>query len=196
MTGRPNPSWPPPRLRLLAGAAAAEADSEPGTVKPQTRGPQPESRLLGRWDPPTKPRKPSRAPQRGGGWRTSSAVAWSRKGEIPGRKRMGSEAWWRRGPECRWTTSGGDRASEYFDQASIKNVTVDGLAIDWEREVEEEGQGDQLLEWESFAFHPSPLVVLVFERVQQGLLTIGSFSRVGKGQPRCTGMLKIDYLLV
>ncbi|GJM92681.1 hypothetical protein PR202_ga09172 [Eleusine coracana subsp. coracana] len=59
----------------------------------------------------------------------------------------------------------GIRASEYFDKHSIKNVTVDGLAIDWEREVEEGWVKEiNCLEWESFAFHPSPLVVLVFER--------------------------------
>lgn len=59
----------------------------------------------------------------------------------------------------------GVRASEYFDKHSIKNVTVDGVEIDWEGEV---GRGwvkeINCLEWESFAFHPSPLIVLVFER--------------------------------
>ncbi|KAK3162355.1 hypothetical protein QOZ80_1BG0088570 [Eleusine coracana subsp. coracana] len=59
----------------------------------------------------------------------------------------------------------GIRASEYFDKHSIKNVTVDGVEIDWEREVEEGWVKEiNCLEWESFAFHPSPLVVLVFER--------------------------------
>ncbi|CAO2182465.1 unnamed protein product [Urochloa humidicola] len=59
----------------------------------------------------------------------------------------------------------GIRASEYFDKHSIRNVTVDGVEIDWEREVDEGWVKEiNCLEWESFAFHPSPLVVLVFER--------------------------------
>uniref|UniRef100_A0A0D9V7D1 Thioredoxin domain-containing protein n=1 Tax=Leersia perrieri TaxID=77586 RepID=A0A0D9V7D1_9ORYZ len=59
----------------------------------------------------------------------------------------------------------GVRASEYFDKHSIKNVTVDGVEIDWEGEVDEGWVKEiNCLEWESFAFHPSPLVVLVFER--------------------------------
>ncbi|KAF8775437.1 hypothetical protein HU200_004860 [Digitaria exilis] len=59
----------------------------------------------------------------------------------------------------------GIRASEYFDKHSIRNVTVDGVEIDWEKEVDEGWVKEiNCLEWESFAFHPSPLVVLVFER--------------------------------
>ncbi|CAL4946755.1 unnamed protein product [Urochloa decumbens] len=59
----------------------------------------------------------------------------------------------------------GIRASEYFDKHSIRNVTVDGVEIDWERDVDEGWVKEiNCLEWESFAFHPSPLVVLVFER--------------------------------
>jgi len=59
----------------------------------------------------------------------------------------------------------GIRASEYFDKHSIRNVTVDGVEIDWEGEVDEGWVKEiNCLEWESFAFHPSPLVVLVFER--------------------------------
>ncbi|CAO1946455.1 unnamed protein product [Urochloa humidicola] len=59
----------------------------------------------------------------------------------------------------------GIRASEYFDKHSIRNVTVDGVEIDWEREVDEGWVKEiNCLEWESFAFHPSPLIVLVFER--------------------------------
>ncbi|KAL5219700.1 hypothetical protein ABZP36_024413 [Zizania latifolia] len=59
----------------------------------------------------------------------------------------------------------GIRASEYFDKHSIKNVTVDGVEIDWEGDVDEGWVKEiNCLEWESFAFHPSPLVVLVFER--------------------------------
>ncbi|OEL31143.1 hypothetical protein BAE44_0007837 [Dichanthelium oligosanthes] len=59
----------------------------------------------------------------------------------------------------------GIRASEYFDKHSIRNVTVDGVEIDWEGEVNEGWVKEiNCLEWESFAFHPSPLVVLVFER--------------------------------
>ncbi|XP_062207317.1 thioredoxin-like fold domain-containing protein MRL7 homolog, chloroplastic [Phragmites australis] len=59
----------------------------------------------------------------------------------------------------------GIRASEYFDKHSIKNVTVNGVEIDWEGEVDEGWVKEiNCLEWEGFAFHPSPLVVLVFER--------------------------------
>ncbi|KAL5228265.1 hypothetical protein ABZP36_016530 [Zizania latifolia] len=59
----------------------------------------------------------------------------------------------------------GIRASEYFDKHSIKNVTVDGVEIDWEGDIDEGWVKEiNCLEWESFAFHPSPLVVLVFER--------------------------------
>ncbi|XP_057779489.1 thioredoxin-like fold domain-containing protein MRL7 homolog, chloroplastic [Salvia miltiorrhiza] len=60
----------------------------------------------------------------------------------------------------------GIRASEYFDQHSIKNVVgEDGTEIDWEGEIDY-GLVKEIncLEWESFAFHPSPLIVLVFER--------------------------------
>ncbi|KAJ0054723.1 hypothetical protein Pint_01691 [Pistacia integerrima] len=60
----------------------------------------------------------------------------------------------------------GIRASEYFEQHSIKNVVgEDGFEIDWEGEIDESWVKEiNCLEWESFAFHPSPLVVLVFER--------------------------------
>lgn len=60
----------------------------------------------------------------------------------------------------------GIRASEYFDQHPIKNVKgEDGAEIDWEGELDY-GLVKEIncLEWESFAFHPSPLIVLVFER--------------------------------
>lgn len=60
----------------------------------------------------------------------------------------------------------GIRASDYFDQHPIKNVIGDdGVEIDWEGEIDDNWvQEINCLEWESFAFHPSPLVVLVFER--------------------------------
>ncbi|KAF8016285.1 hypothetical protein BT93_H1708 [Corymbia citriodora subsp. variegata] len=60
----------------------------------------------------------------------------------------------------------GIRASEYFEQHPIKNVVgEDGSEIDWEGEVEDSWVKEiNCLEWESIAFHPSPLVVLVFER--------------------------------
>ncbi|KAL8470243.1 hypothetical protein ACS0TY_032919 [Phlomoides rotata] len=60
----------------------------------------------------------------------------------------------------------GIRASEYFDKHSIKNVVgEDGTMIDWEGEIDD-GLIKEIncLEWETFAFHPSPLIVLVFER--------------------------------
>ncbi|KAF7836816.1 thioredoxin-like fold domain-containing protein MRL7, chloroplastic [Senna tora] len=60
----------------------------------------------------------------------------------------------------------GIRASDYFEQHPIKNVIgEDGVEIDWEGEIDDNWvQEINCLEWESFAFHPSPLVVLVFER--------------------------------
>ncbi|MQL86969.1 hypothetical protein Taro_019507 [Colocasia esculenta] len=59
----------------------------------------------------------------------------------------------------------GIRASEYFDKHPIRNVVVDGVEIDWEGELEEGWVKEiNCLEWESFAFHPSPLIVLVFQR--------------------------------
>ncbi|XP_056165846.1 thioredoxin-like fold domain-containing protein MRL7 homolog, chloroplastic [Syzygium oleosum] len=60
----------------------------------------------------------------------------------------------------------GIRASQYFEQHPIKNVVgEDGSEIDWEGEVEDSWVKEiNCLEWESFAFHPSPMVVLVFER--------------------------------
>ncbi|XP_052170931.1 thioredoxin-like fold domain-containing protein MRL7, chloroplastic [Diospyros lotus] len=60
----------------------------------------------------------------------------------------------------------GIRASEYFAQYPIKNVVgEDGVEIDWEGEIDDSWVKEiNCLEWESFAFHPSPLVVLVFER--------------------------------
>ncbi|XP_073002896.1 thioredoxin-like fold domain-containing protein MRL7 homolog, chloroplastic [Typha latifolia] len=62
----------------------------------------------------------------------------------------------------------GIRASEYFEKHPIKNVVADGVEIDWEGEMEEGWVKEiNCLEWESFAFHPSPLVVLVFERYRR-----------------------------
>ncbi|KAL5796482.1 hypothetical protein ACOSQ2_001302 [Xanthoceras sorbifolium] len=60
----------------------------------------------------------------------------------------------------------GIRASEYFEQHPIRNVVgEDGFEIDWEGEIDDNWVKEiNSLEWESFAFHPSPLVVLVFER--------------------------------
>ncbi|KAL2941746.1 Thioredoxin-like fold domain-containing protein MRL7 chloroplastic [Bienertia sinuspersici] len=60
----------------------------------------------------------------------------------------------------------GTRASDYFEKHPIKNVVGDdGAEIDWEGEVDDSWiQEINCLEWESFAFHPSPLIVLVFER--------------------------------
>lgn len=60
----------------------------------------------------------------------------------------------------------GVRASEYFEKHPIKNVVGDdGVEIDWEGETDDNWvQEINCLEWESFAFHPSPLIVLVFER--------------------------------
>ncbi|CAN6684576.1 unnamed protein product [Malus baccata var. baccata] len=60
----------------------------------------------------------------------------------------------------------GIRASEYFENHPIRNVVGDNeVEIDWEGEVEDNWVKEiNCLEWESFAFHPSPLLVLVFER--------------------------------
>ncbi|XP_074578468.1 LOW QUALITY PROTEIN: thioredoxin-like fold domain-containing protein MRL7 homolog, chloroplastic [Curcuma longa] len=59
----------------------------------------------------------------------------------------------------------GIRASEFFEKNPIENVVEEGVEIDWEGEMDE-GWVKEInsLEWESFAYHPSPLVVLVFER--------------------------------
>ncbi|CAA2977974.1 Hypothetical predicted protein [Olea europaea subsp. europaea] len=65
----------------------------------------------------------------------------------------------------------GIRASEYFEQHPIKNVVgEDGTEIDWEGEIDD-GLVKEIncLEWESFAFHPSPLIVLVFERYNRSV---------------------------
>nr|CAD1838926.1 unnamed protein product [Ananas comosus var. bracteatus] len=62
----------------------------------------------------------------------------------------------------------GIRSSEYFEKHPIRNVVVDGVEIDWEGEMEEGWVKEiNCLEWESFAFHPSPLVALVFERYKR-----------------------------
>lgn len=62
----------------------------------------------------------------------------------------------------------GIRASDYFGQYPIKNVVVDGVEIDWEGELDDSWVKEiNCLEWESFAFHPSPLMVLVFERYKR-----------------------------
>ncbi|XP_048232803.1 thioredoxin-like fold domain-containing protein MRL7, chloroplastic isoform X2 [Ricinus communis] len=60
----------------------------------------------------------------------------------------------------------GIRASEYFQKHPIKNVVgEDGFEIDWEGEIEDNWVNEiNCLEWESYAFHPSPLIVLAFER--------------------------------
>ncbi|KAK4407254.1 Thioredoxin-like fold domain-containing protein MRL7, chloroplastic [Sesamum angolense] len=67
----------------------------------------------------------------------------------------------------------GIRASEYFDKHPIKNIVgEDGTEIDWEGEIDD-GLVKEIncLEWESFAFHPSPLIVLVFERYNRQVAT-------------------------
>ncbi|EOA16961.1 hypothetical protein CARUB_v10005190mg [Capsella rubella] len=63
----------------------------------------------------------------------------------------------------------GIKASDYFDTHPIKNVVgEDGTEIDWEGEIDDNWVKEiNCLEWESFAFHPSPLVVLVFERYKR-----------------------------
>lgn len=60
----------------------------------------------------------------------------------------------------------GIRASEYFEKHAIRNVVDEnGVEIDWEGEIEDNWVKEiNCLEWESFAFHPSPLIVFVFER--------------------------------
>lgn len=64
--------------------------------------------------------------------------------------------------EDRWKV----RASDFFKEPLITNVVgEDGTLIDWE------GEADNCIiqeicnmEWDDMAFHPTPLVVLVFER--------------------------------
>lgn len=59
----------------------------------------------------------------------------------------------------------GVRASEYFEKHPIRNVVEGGVEIDWEGELDDAWVKEiNCLEWESFAFHPSPLIVLAFER--------------------------------
>ncbi|WOH01793.1 hypothetical protein DCAR_0521178 [Daucus carota subsp. sativus] len=60
----------------------------------------------------------------------------------------------------------GIRASDYFEKHAIRNVVgEDGVEIDWEGEIDDNWVKEiNCLEWEAFAFHPSPLIVLVFER--------------------------------
>ncbi|XP_050206350.1 thioredoxin-like fold domain-containing protein MRL7 homolog, chloroplastic [Mercurialis annua] len=60
----------------------------------------------------------------------------------------------------------GIRASEYFQKHPIKNIAgEDGMEIDWEGEIDDNWVTEiNCLEWESIAFHPSPLIVLAFER--------------------------------
>ncbi|CAO2836840.1 unnamed protein product [Amaranthus hypochondriacus] len=64
----------------------------------------------------------------------------------------------------------GTRASDYFEKHPIKNIVGDdGNEIDWEGEIDDSWvQEINCLEWESYAFHPSPLIVLVFERYNRG----------------------------
>ncbi|RZC53125.1 hypothetical protein C5167_011985 [Papaver somniferum] len=63
------------------------------------------------------------------------------------------------------------RASEYFDNHPIKNVVgEDGEEIDWEGKIDDGWLKEiNCLEWESFAFYPSPLIVLVFERYNSSI---------------------------
>ncbi|KAK2984612.1 hypothetical protein RJ640_029118 [Escallonia rubra] len=86
------------------------------------------------------------------------------EGDISGKKMVVEEdnPDWPLDADVGW----GIRASEYFEQHSIKNVVgEDGVEIDWEGEVEDNLVKEiNCLEWEAFAFHPSPLIVLVFER--------------------------------
>ncbi|KAF2294907.1 hypothetical protein GH714_026942 [Hevea brasiliensis] len=60
----------------------------------------------------------------------------------------------------------GESEHRLFEKHAIKNVVAeDGLEIDWEGEIDDNWVKEiNCLEWESFAFHPSPLIVLVFER--------------------------------
>jgi hypothetical protein len=62
----------------------------------------------------------------------------------------------------------GIQASDYFEKHPIKNVVENGVEINWEGELDEGWVKEiNCLEWESFAFHPSPLVLLVFERYKR-----------------------------
>ncbi|KAK9756867.1 hypothetical protein RND81_01G126000 [Saponaria officinalis] len=69
---------------------------------------------------------------------------------------------WPADADVGWGISG----SDYFEKNAIKNVVGDdGLDIDWEGEMDNSWVREiNCLEWETFAFHPSPLIVLVFER--------------------------------
>lgn len=66
----------------------------------------------------------------------------------------------------------GVRASEYFEKHPIKNaVGEDGVVVNWEGELDNCLVKEiNCLEWEKFAFHPSPLIVLVFERYKRQVM--------------------------
>lgn len=66
----------------------------------------------------------------------------------------------------------GIRASEYFEKHPIRNVVgEDGVEIDWEGETDDAWVKEiNCLEWETFAFHPTPLMILVFERYNRATL--------------------------
>ncbi|KDP26497.1 hypothetical protein JCGZ_17655 [Jatropha curcas] len=76
----------------------------------------------------------------------------------------------------------GIRASEYFEKHPIKNVVgEDGLKIDWEGETDDTWVKEiNCLEWESFAFHPSPLIVLVFERYNRATVNWNTLKELEK----------------
>eukprot|EP01018_Ginkgo_biloba_P013613 Gb_08401 [translate_table: standard] len=61
------------------------------------------------------------------------------------------------------------RASDYFKENLIRNVVGDdGTLIDWEGEANNYSIKEICaMEWESYVFHPSPLIVLVFERYRR-----------------------------
>ncbi|XP_057816096.2 uncharacterized protein LOC131029584 isoform X2 [Cryptomeria japonica] len=62
----------------------------------------------------------------------------------------------------RWRVS----ASDYFKEPRIRNVVAeDGTVIDWEGDSNRGIiQEISCMEWERTVFHPSPLIVLLFER--------------------------------
>lgn len=109
------------------------------------------------------------------------AKIWKEKPEVPAseatddkksdeeRKREGKKKWVVEDEDPDWPVDAdvgwGIRASKYFKKHPIKNVVENGVEIDWEGEIDQGWvQEINCLEWESFAFHPSPLVVLIFER--------------------------------
>eukprot|EP00262_Sarcandra_glabra_P008265 TRINITY_DN21592_c0_g1_i1.p1 TRINITY_DN21592_c0_g1~~TRINITY_DN21592_c0_g1_i1.p1 ORF type:complete len:318 (-),score=70.05 TRINITY_DN21592_c0_g1_i1:378-1331(-) len=185
-TQSPNPNQTPKPLPLFAISASSKPTPNPNSVpKPTPRRQNPENTD----DDLIIPRKPRRGRRSEAAAvedfvrnslkktfdsiRSQNSTALDGKEEIL-KKKLGEEEEEERGEVVEeddpdWPVDAeigwGIRASDYFEKHRIENVVEDGVEIDWEGEVDEGWVKEiNCLEWESFAFHPSPLIVLVFER--------------------------------